>query len=140
MRTLYQALQGVPDLRYKRGRRYPAALVLTLLLVAKMAGEQSIAGIADRVLLHKERLKQWLPLERIPCANTYRYICAHVDVQALLAAVSAVLGAATAAALLRERDAQAMPTTVAAELPAPEPKRIQRHLACDGKEFRRFYA
>ena len=78
--SLYAALQKVPDSRCKRGRRYPAAVVLTLLLLAKMAGEQSIAGIADWVNERKELLGQWLPLVRAPCANTYRYICAHIDV------------------------------------------------------------
>ena len=137
VRTLHQALQGVPDLRCKRGRRYPAALVLTLLLVAKMAGEQTIAGIAEWVLHHKERLSQWLPLERIPCANTYRYICAHVDAQALLEAVSVVLGAATAAALLQEQSATH--ATVAAGPSPPATKCTLRQLACDGKELRGSY-
>ena len=74
LESLYQALQHVPDGRCKRGRRYEAALVLTLLLVAKLAGEQSIAGIAEWVRQRKELLGQWLPLKRAPCANTYRYI------------------------------------------------------------------
>lgn len=125
MRALYLALQGVPDLRCKRGRRYSAALVLTLLLVAKMAGEQTIAGIADWVMHHKERLQQWLPLERTLCANTYREICAHVDAQALLKALSVVPGAATAAALLQEPDAR--PATVDPGSFDPEPKRLLRH-------------
>jgi predicted transposase YbfD/YdcC len=137
VRTLYQALQRVPDLRCKRGRRYPAALVLTLLLVAKMAGEQTIAGIAEWVLHRKQRLQCWLPLERIPCANTYRYICAHVDAQALLEAVSVVLGAATAAALLQERNAPHAPLEAAPS--APEPRPPLRQLACDGKELRGSY-
>jgi predicted transposase YbfD/YdcC len=121
--SLYAALQKVPDSRCKRGRRYPAAVVLTLLLLAKMAGEQSIAGIADWVNERKELLGQWLPLVRAPCANTYRYICAHIDVQALLDATSAVLGPATAAEVLDNQPSD------------PQAARM-RHLACDGKELR----
>jgi predicted transposase YbfD/YdcC len=119
IRSLYQALQSVPDGRCKRGRRYPAAVVLTLLLAAKMAGEQTIAGIAQWVDERKELLGQWLPLARTPCANTYRYICAHLDAQAVLAAVSTVLGPDKAA------------TTVGSS--------PLRHLACDGKELRGSY-
>ncbi len=125
--TLYRALQRVPDHRCRRGRRYPAALVLTLMLLAKMAGEQTMAGIAEWVALHKEQLQQWLPLVRAPCANTYRYVCAHVDAQALLKAVSAVLGATTAVRLLSESlDGQEGAATASSSL---------RHLACDGKEL-----
>jgi predicted transposase YbfD/YdcC len=121
--SLYQALQKVPDSRCKRGRRYPAAVVLTLLLLAKMAGEQSIAGIADWVDQRKELLAQWLPLVRAPCANTYRYICAHIDAQALLDATSAVLDPAMAAEVLDSQPSHSQASRV-------------RHLACDGKELR----
>lgn len=112
--SLYAALQRVPDGRRKRGRRYEAALVLTLLIVAKMAGEEHIAGIAQWVREREEMLRQWLPLLHPPCANTYRYVCAHVDVETLHTALAAVFPQAT------ERQ------------PACE----IRHLACDGKELR----
>jgi predicted transposase YbfD/YdcC len=98
-------------------------VVLTLLLLAKMAGEKNMAGIADWVSERKELLAQWLPLVRTPCANTYRYICAHIDAQALLDAASAVLDPVTAAEVLDSQCAQPHPSPV-------------RHLACDGKELR----
>lgn len=121
--SLYQALQKVPDGRCLRGRRYSAAVVLTLLLLAKMAGEQSIAGIAEWVSHRKEVLAQWLPLVRAPCANTYRYVCAHIDAQALLDATSAVLDPATATEAMDSQPSQPQASGV-------------RHLACDGKELR----
>jgi len=119
IQSLYQALQSVPDRRCKRGRRYPAAVVLTLLLMAKMAGEQTIAGVAQWVEERIELLGHWLPLTRAPCANTYRYVCAHLDAQAVLTAVSTVLGPDTA-------------VTMVGATPL-------RHLACDGKELRGSY-
>ena len=78
--SLYAILQRVTDHRAKRGRRYEAALVLTLLLVAKLAGEQTLRGIAQWVQLRVARLQTVLPLANgcVPCANSYRYICAHV--------------------------------------------------------------
>ena len=48
--SLYAVLQGVKDQRARRGQRYEAALVLTLILLAKLAGEQSLRGIAQWVL------------------------------------------------------------------------------------------
>lgn len=129
--SLYEALQRVPDSRCKRGRRYSAALVLTLLLLAKLAGEQTIAGIAQWVSQRQELLAQWLPLVRTPCANTYRYICAHTDAQALLDTLSSVLGAAVAAKAAKAAKALS-------DAPALPGASI-RHLACDGKELRGSY-
>jgi predicted transposase YbfD/YdcC len=136
IRSLYEALQCVPDQRCKRGRRYEAALVLTLLLVAKLAGEQTMAGIADWVRQRKELLAQWLPLAHTPCANTYRYICAHIDAQALLDTVKAVLSAAPVAEAAKGADADADADAGAAQESRPLPL---RHLACDGKELRGSY-
>ena len=119
-RSLYEALQNVPDKRHKRGRRYEAGLVLTLLLLAKMAGESAVAAIAQWVKERQPLLAQWLPLPHSPCSNTYRNICASIDAEALLQAVAGVLGAAEATTLLQS-------------VPQPAPV---RHLACDGKAER----
>lgn len=124
--SLFEAFERVPDTRHRRGRRYSAAVVLTLLLAGKMAGESHLAGIAEWVRHRKDELGCWLPLKDAPCANTYRYVCAHVDAQTLLDAAAAVLGAARAARLLSNRDD-------APEMP------LLRHLACDGKELRGSY-
>ncbi len=112
--SLYAALHGVADGRCKRGRRYEAAVVLTLLIVAKMAGEEHIAGVTQWVREREELLRQWLPLVHAPCANTYRYVCAHVDLQTLQVALAAVFP-------------HAVGVQATAEI---------RHLACDGKELR----
>ena len=45
--SLYEVLTQVTDRRKRRGKRYEAALVLTLLLLAKMSGERGISGIAQ---------------------------------------------------------------------------------------------
>jgi predicted transposase YbfD/YdcC len=132
IRSLYQVLQSVPDGRCMRGRRYEAALVLTLLLVAKLAGEQTMAGIAEWVRQRKELVGQWLPLKRVPCANTYRYVCAHIDAQALLHAAVSVLETGHAAHVLGT--APLLPDGTN-PLPAPLPAPL-RHLACDGKQLR----
>ncbi len=78
--SLYQKLQAVPDYRCKRGRRYEAATVMVIVLLAKMAGEASVSGIAQWASLREEWLKAELGLKRMPCANTYAYISRHLDV------------------------------------------------------------
>lgn len=80
-RSLYATLQQVTDHRDKRGRRYEAAVVLTMLLLAKLAGETTLSGIADWVSLRALWLWHVIPLQQVrtPCANTYRYVCNHLD-------------------------------------------------------------
>lgn len=121
--SIYAALQGVTDGRAQRGRRYEAALVVTLVLLAKLAGEQSLSGIAQWVRLRAEWLQAQLPLKRasLPCANTYRYVCEQLELTELnrvLAAWCLPAGSADAAAL------------VATEAQGA------RHLAVDGKSLR----
>ncbi|HMN27496.1 MAG TPA: transposase family protein [Caldilineaceae bacterium] len=89
--SLYAVLQGVKDLRKRRGRRYEAGLLLVLILLAKLAGMKTIAGVAEWVQLRGEWLSRvlgWSQL-RFPCANPYRYLCEQIDV----AEMNQVLGA-----------------------------------------------
>ena len=50
--SLYRAFEQVKDGRKAKGKRYPLPLLLTVLLLGKLAGEKSINGIVDWV---KER-------------------------------------------------------------------------------------
>jgi predicted transposase YbfD/YdcC len=87
VQSLYALLQQVPDYRAKRGRRYEAATVLVILLLAKLAGECTLSGVAQWARLRAPWLKQALGVARLPCANTYAYVCAHLDVGELTAKV-----------------------------------------------------
>src|SRR6266516_1768767 len=60
--TLYKALEQVRDGRKKRGVRYRLALILTLIVLAKLAGETSLSGVAQWVRERKEYLAQALQL------------------------------------------------------------------------------
>jgi predicted transposase YbfD/YdcC len=120
LQGIYHTLQTLTDGRHKRGVRYELAAVLTVILLAKCAGEHTGLGIAEWVRLRIEWLKELLPLQAGPCANTYRYICEKVDIAELQTTVTAYLAAAAAA-----------PAATALATPAP-----LRHLACDGKELR----
>lgn len=117
IRDLEGALKAVTDGRAKRGRRYEAATVLTVMVLAKMAGEQTWSGIAQWVRLRLGWLQEAVALSKAPCANSYRYICEHIDAVELNAKV---------AIFLSEGKEEAV-GPVAAE---------RRHLACDGKELR----
>jgi hypothetical protein len=48
--SLYHAFEQVADGRKKKGRRYPLPLLLTLLLLGKLAGETSVKRISLRCI------------------------------------------------------------------------------------------
>lgn len=83
--SLYDVLAQVTDRRKPRGKRYEAALVLTLLLLAKMSGESGVSGIAQWARLRIEWVRLHLPLSRksLPCGNTYHNVCDHIDLAEL---------------------------------------------------------
>lgn len=135
-KDLYAVLQTVQDGRCKRGRRFEAAAVLTAMLLAKLAGEQSWSGIAHWVRLRLSWLQGVLPLRAGPCANTYRYLCEHIDATELMVKVSSYVAAPGPAAVQESNVAPAAPTApTAPTAPAVSPAPL-RHLACDGKELR----
>ena len=45
--SLYRAFEHVTDGRKKKGKRSPLPLLLTLLLLGKLAGETTVNGIVD---------------------------------------------------------------------------------------------
>lgn len=87
VQSLHEIMRQVTDYRHRRGRRYEAATVLVLLLLAKLAGEKTISGVAEWARLRETWLKEALGLKSLPCANTYHYICAHLDMVELNAKV-----------------------------------------------------
>jgi predicted transposase YbfD/YdcC len=62
--SLYAHLEQLTDRRDPRGVRYPLADVLTLVLLAKLGGEDSAIGIAEWLKYHGEELVQALKLPR----------------------------------------------------------------------------
>ncbi len=47
MASLYEALQQFPDLRRAQGKRYSLALILCLLVLAKLAGQTHLSGATE---------------------------------------------------------------------------------------------
>jgi hypothetical protein len=91
--ALYEALEQVKDGRKKRGCRYSLALLLTLLLLARLAGETELRGAAHWIELRKGWIKEHLPLKRasVPCLGPYLYALSRIDAQDLLTVVAGCL-------------------------------------------------
>jgi predicted transposase YbfD/YdcC len=83
--SVYRALEQVQDGRHKRGVRYSVALILTLILLAKLAGMTTPAAIAEWVRLRASWLRQVLPMTRpsFPCAATYGNVLQALDAEQL---------------------------------------------------------
>ena len=130
--SLYAALKRVKDKRSRRGKRYPAAVVLTLLVLAKLAGQVKLSGIAEWVKWQAETLAKRLPLFRgkVPCTNTYRYVSEQIDVDEL----NEVLGEYFAR-VTSKRASEGVGSEQAVESPSVE-QRTLTHLALDGKSLR----
>ena len=90
--SLYSEFEKVKDGRGKKGKRYPLPLLLTLLLLGKMAGETTINGIVDWIKERKDSLKrQFHWPKRFPVNSTYSHALAHCDGQEIAKAIAQVL-------------------------------------------------
>ena len=94
--SLYERLKRLSDRRKARGKRYELALILTLSVLAKLSGEDSVVGIAEWVKWREETLRSALQLQHagLPHAATYRRVLGSaVDVEELEKEVGLFLGA-----------------------------------------------
>src|SRR5262245_37241323 len=71
--TLYQQFQRVPDSRKRRGRRYPLAVLLTIAVLAKLAGTTGVRALADWAKLRAQEFTELFDLPRpsMPHATTW---------------------------------------------------------------------
>lgn len=74
--SLYEYFTKVEDPRAERGKQYPLPILLTLMVLAKLGGEDRPSGISDWVMLRKELLMELQVLQRskTPCHMTYRRV------------------------------------------------------------------
>jgi predicted transposase YbfD/YdcC len=92
--SLYEHLETLKDHRDPHGLRYPLAVALVFVILAKLAGENEPRGIAQWVDLRKELLREALRLDRdtVPHPTTYsRILGKAVDAQELQQVVSLFL-------------------------------------------------
>jgi predicted transposase YbfD/YdcC len=74
VKTLVEHLEQVPDERQARGKRYQMSLLLTLIVLAKLAGEQKPSGIAQWLQLRRQQLVEAFGCRhaQVPSLNTIR--------------------------------------------------------------------
>ncbi|HWS83485.1 MAG TPA: transposase family protein [Ktedonobacteraceae bacterium] len=90
--SLYQAFEQVKDGRKRKGKRYPLALILTLLMLGKMAGETKIDGIIDWINERKEKIKRLLNWPKsFPTNKTYTNALAQCDHHEIVKAIAQVI-------------------------------------------------
>lgn len=77
--SVYERLTKLTDRRKAKGKLYALELVLLLVLLAKLSGEDKPLGIAQWVQNRQDELRQLLGLKwvRMPSHHTYRRILAH---------------------------------------------------------------
>jgi len=83
MLSVYRAFEQVSDGRDKRGIRYSVALILTLIVLAKLAEMTTPLAIAEWVRLRAGWLSKVLPVTRqsFPCASTYSNVLQRLDAE-----------------------------------------------------------
>ena len=89
--SLYERFEKLSDSRNRQGLRYSLAVILVLIVMAKMSGEDQPSGIAEWAKYRGEEIAEMLKLERktMPHHSTYRRIMADViDVEELEMLVS----------------------------------------------------
>jgi len=127
--SIYRAFEQIEDHRQKRGVRYSVALILTLIVLAKLAGMTSLQGVAEWVRLRAGWLAVVLPTARpkFPCAATYSNVLRAVDAQQVRQVLNDLLTRVGAIARCGEE-------------PSWEDKAAERalhvHVALDGKTLR----
>ena len=89
--SLYRAFDQVKDGRKAKGKRYPLALLFTLILLGKLAGETKLDGIMDWINERQYELKKLLNWpKRFPVQKTYTDAfakCDHHEVARVIAQV-----------------------------------------------------
>lgn len=77
--SVYEGLCKLTDIRKAKGKQYALEMVLLIVVMAKLCGEDKPLGIAEWAQHRQEELVQLLCLDwvRMPSHHTYRRILAH---------------------------------------------------------------
>jgi hypothetical protein len=96
--SLYREFEKVKDGRGKKGIRFPLPLVITLIMLGKMAGQKKISGIIGWVKERESELRKILNWpKKFPVHSTYDDVLAKCDEQGLIKAIESVIRKARAA-------------------------------------------
>ncbi len=127
--SLYEALQELPDVRRAQGKRYSLALILCLLVLAKLAGQKSLSGATEWLRHRRVALTERFGLQRpcLPCQTTYCNALARVDAVQLDTILSAFFQRWEAQSRCGEEPSRLLTRTGHVD---------HSHLAIDGKALR----
>jgi predicted transposase YbfD/YdcC len=127
--SLHAAFAQITDGRHKRGLRYPLAVLLSLIVLAKLSGETTLSGVVEWARHRQAWLAATFHLKepRCPCFSTYTYALSKLSAEEVTSVLAQVLCRAEA----RRRCGS-------------EPSRLhgqggragKAHLALDGKTLR----
>jgi hypothetical protein len=83
--SLVAHLQQITDPRHARGVRYPLVILLVLLILAKLGGEDSMKGMAEWVRVREQDLLRQLRIDRkrLPHQTTYERVLAGLAIDEL---------------------------------------------------------
>lgn len=127
--SLYRAFEQVKDGRKARGKRYPLAFLLTLIMLGKLAGEKTISGIRDWIAEREKELKKQLSWpKRFPVQSTYDEALAQCSGEEIAQAIAQVILKARAVEQCGEEPSRL-------QKPGPEAEHLI-HTAMDGKTLR----
>ncbi len=127
--SLYEALHQLSDARRGQDKRYELALVLCLLVLAKLAGQTSLSGATEWIRHRAAVLADHFGLRRknMPCQMTYCNVLARVDAKHLDELL---------ATFFVRWEAEQRCGTEPSRLHTPVSKADHAHLAIDGKTLR----
>jgi len=127
--SLYEALQGITDPRRSQGKRYSLALLLCLMILAKLAGQKTLSGATEWIRHRRVALVERFGLKRssMPCQMTDCNVVAKIDGKQLDEILSA---------FFERWEAQSRCGDEPSRLLTPEGKADHWHLAIDGKALR----
>jgi predicted transposase YbfD/YdcC len=127
--SLYEALHQLSDARRGQGKRYELALMLCLLVLAKLAGETSLSGATEWIRHRAAFLADQFKLQRktMPCQMTYCNVLARVDAKHL----DEIL-----ATFFVRWEAEQRCGAEPSRLHTPQGQADHAHLAIDGKTLR----
>jgi predicted transposase YbfD/YdcC len=129
MTSLYETFQQLSDVRRGQGKRYELALILCLLILAKMAGQTSLSAATEWIRHRAGALAERFGLRRtsMPCQMTYCNVLARVDGKHLDELL---------AAFFVRWEAQQRCGAEPSRLHTPQGQADHAHLAIDGKTLR----
>lgn len=128
--SVYRALEEVKDGRKAKGKRYPLALLLTLILLGKLAGETKLDGIIDWINERQYEIKQLLNWpKRFPVQKTYTDALAKCDHHEVAKAIAQVVVKARA-----QKRCEEEPSRLLAQPATSDEELLQT--AVDGKMLR----